>query len=493
MQDFEDYPEREPLSAWVERGLRLREDGRLSEAVACQHRVLARLAGNDGALIELARIAMLRGRLDEARSLLDRALESPSRDLGNRTEIARLQARMGDAQDAERTFREVLAWDPGRFQALEGLVLLLGANTPVRDHQAVHEYLEHGEPTELARARLHFALTAIHDPRGEVDEAIHHALLANAHQENAWHADGNALDVRAYSRHVQNVMDCFDARFFAQRRGWGLTSRRPVFVIGMPRAGATLVEQILASHPQVFGAGALPHIGRGLEALPFDRRAYLNAVQRVEADGIRAFAREYLYRLSEINEEAERVVDRLPLNFLHLGWIATLFPAAAIIHCQRDARDVALSCWLNGLDTLRWSTSLSAITRTYRDYVRLMQHFRRVLPGRVEVVRYEALVGDPEATARAILAHCGLDWDPACLAFAEGPQAVTRTACFGAPQPLHQRRVARWQRYEGVLEPYVAGLMDPYPEAPEDMLPARVVPIHVDVAARDANGAGQPN
>ena len=224
--------------------------------------------------------------------------------------------------------------------------------------------------------------------------------------------------------------------------------------MGLPRSGTTLVEQVLASHPAVFGAGELRLVWDILDLLPqaAGRDAPpLDCIAHVDQKAVGALAQRHESALEAMGGTALRVVDKMPENTLYLGWIATLFPLAILIHCRRDLRDVACSCWMTHLAHVRWACDPDHIATRINDHLRLMDHWHQVLPVPILEVDYESLVANPEREARELVAWCGLDWDPACLNFHENRRPVRTASAAQVRQPVHSRSVGRWKNYEGPL------------------------------------------
>ncbi len=230
----------------------------------------------------------------------------------------------------------------------------------------------------------------------------------------------------------------------------------------MMRSGTTLAEQILASHPQIHGAGELDTLGRLAGSLP--RRLatqipYPECVAHLDAATARAVAADYLEVLKQHGGAAERVVDKMPLNFLGLGLIATLLPRARIVHCRRDPMDTCLSCFFRDFTTsFTFKYDLRDLGLYYREYERLMAHWRRVLPLPIFELQYEELTAAPEAVSRRLVAFCGLDWDERCLRFHETERPVRTASTAQVRQPMYQSAVGRWRRYEKHLGPLMAAL-----------------------------------
>ena len=306
-------------------------------------------------------------------------------------------------------------------------------------------------------AFLRFGLAAVLDERGLYSQAAAHLETANALQSGVLAAQGRSHDPEADSWFVDRMIAAFDAELFARGRGWVDRDPRPVFVVGLQRSGTTLVEQILASHPKIHGAGELRDVGRIFQSLPdlagliagdsFDALRFLGPVSATAA------ARIYLERLDALAPpSAARVVDKLPDNIRYLGLIALLWPGARVIVCSRDLRDIAVSSWLNGF-ALTWSKKWEHIARRFADYQRIVEHWRQTEAVPWLDVRYEDLVGDLEGHARRLIDHVGLEWDPACLEFHSTKRVVRTPSLLQVRQPVHSRSVGRWRNYEPSLEP----------------------------------------
>jgi hypothetical protein len=234
-----------------------------------------------------------------------------------------------------------------------------------------------------------------------------------------------------------------------------------VFVVGMPRSGTTLVEQVLASHPRVFGAGErqlVPEMFDSLAQATGRTEPPLDCVKHLDRQSINRIGRRYVDALAAMNDSADRIVDKLPENTFYLGLIAVLFPQAKLIHCRRDLRDVALSCWMTHFANLRWACDPHHIATRIREYRRLMNHWRAVLPVRMLDVQYEAMVADPERSSRELVAWCGLEWDPACQEFYKARRRVRTTSIAQVRQPIYRSSVGRWKNYEQPLAALFAEL-----------------------------------
>ena len=247
--------------------------------------------------------------------------------------------------------------------------------------------------------------------------------------------------------------------------GAGSPDPRPVFVFGLPRSGTTLVEQILASHSRVFGAGELRFTRQSFDAIPSALEISglaLDSIARLTPDAIGRLAEHHLRRLEELARAHTvlRIVDKMPDNYIYLGLLAAMFPNAVFIHCRRDLRDVALSCWMTDFrpENIPWASDPTYIGSRFDQYLRLMNHWRSVLPAPIHEVNYEDTVADLEGVANDLLLACGLDYEPGCLEFHRTQRRVKTASVGQVRQPIYSRSVGRWRNYEADLAPLFQAL-----------------------------------
>ena len=303
---------------------------------------------------------------------------------------------------------------------------------------------------------LHFTLAILLDKQGRYDEAFSHYRRGNDLKRELFRQYGRAYDPEGHRRLIDLLIATFDRSFFDGVQSFGVDSELPVFIVGMPRSGTTLVQQILASHPQIFAAGEIRDLEQILSAPPqsggifSSYPVYMSSATR---QAIRIMSERYLERLGKLGGQAQRVVDKMPHNYLHLGSIFALFPRARIIHCRREAMDVCLSCYCQNFKWLNYASSLADLGFHYREYERLMAHWRQVLPLRMYEVQYEDLVARSEPVIRDLIAFCGLDWSASCLDFHRNPRAVRTASKLQVRRPVYASSVGRWQRYASHLGP----------------------------------------
>ncbi|MEC8338334.1 MAG: sulfotransferase [Planctomycetota bacterium] len=322
-------------------------------------------------------------------------------------------------------------------------------------------------PPESASAML-FAVGNHFDSRDNYAEAFKAYQVANDIQSQINQAKNRSLDLEARESLTETIIQFFNKDYFDNLPGCGSASEIPIFVVGMPRSGSTLIEQIISSHPAAVAAGELEEIGRlATKILPRrmnNDKDFPLCLQGFEQSIISELAEEYLDFLRNNDavaphwDQLSRVVDKMWHNFLHLGFLYTLFPQARIIHSRRNAMDIGLSCFMRRLHAVNWSWDLEQIGIFYRLYDQLMQHWREVLPSPFYEIEYETLTQDPETETRKLIEFCGLPWDERCLAFYENETAVRTASRIQVREPIYQSSAGRWKNYATELAPLKAAI-----------------------------------
>jgi tetratricopeptide (TPR) repeat protein len=444
-------------------GAILLQQTRAAEALGPCREAVRLAPANPLGRVQLGNALLMLGRLDEAEASFREAVRLAPGLAVARACLATALEQAGDLPGALASLREAVRLDMGHAGALARLATRLRGDLPDADLATIEALLARPDLPAEAAGPLRFGLAQVLDARGEFDRAAAEASAANAWQEAELRRRGRAYDPGAFGAFVSAVIGAYTPEFFERARGWGDPSTRPVFVVGMPRSGTSLAEQVLASHPDAFGAGELTAINDLVLALPSltgPASSLGEALGRLRPEHVRDLAGRYLAAIAALDGPAARVVDKMPENYLHLGLIATLFPGARIIHCRRDPRDVALSCWLTDFGHLRWASDAGHIRGRIGEYRRLMAHWRRVLPVAVFDLDYEAFVRDPEPHARALLAAAGLGWDPACLEFHRSPRPVRTASLAQVRRPIYAGSVGRWEPYRRALPALFEGLGD---------------------------------
>ena len=345
----------------------------------------------------------------------------------------------GRFAEAAKCFQRILARRPGAVEAYT-LMAGVGATADVAEIARLTARVDDPKTSIRDRATLGFVLGKMLDDADRFDEAFTHYSRANSLVLQMRHTAGERYDGDEFARRVDDSIAMFTPNLFAQSRDWGESSELPVFIVGMPRSGTSLVEQIAASHPDVFGAGELRDVGNiatSLSCIPF------------ESDPINDAARKQLNHLRVLGGSALRVIDKMPANVEHLGLIATLFPSARVIFCRRDPRDTCLSCFFQNFEAGNlYSFDLTNCGRHHVQTDRFIAHWRKVLPLRMLEVQYEDLVADLEGQSRRTIDFLGLPWNPACLNFHRTERTVLTASDWQVRQPIYTRSVGRWRNYE---------------------------------------------
>ena len=398
------------------------------------------------------------GLLDEAEACLREALRLDPQLAAAWTAIAEIEVDRGDLESSTQSARTGLAICPGLAEAHWRIATNLQGKLADNDVEAIERALRDQTKSNEDRALLHYALATVLDRRGSYAQAAEYHKTANLHHSASKFARGLAYDPDQHSKYIDGIISCYTSDFVTERHAWGMPDPRPVFIVGFPRSGTTLTEQILASHPQIHGAGELHDIHKISRSLhevfdaPWDNP--LNAVHQLQPDSTKAAAQRYLDRLNAVAPPtADRIVDKMPDNINHLGLIAVLLPKAKAILCRRDPRDIALSCWQTVLKACPWNNDWDHIARRMADYQRLLKHWKQNPPLAICEIKYEELVTDLERNARLLIDFVGLEWDPACLQFHSNSRVVRTPSLVQVRQPIHSRSAGRWRLYEASLKP----------------------------------------
>jgi tetratricopeptide (TPR) repeat protein len=403
------------------------------------------------------------GQLEQARELFEQAIALEPQFALAHISMGGLEEELGKLDVAETCFRKALECHPGHSVAMARLATLLRDKLSDDDLALMHARLADATLPEGPRATLLFGLAHVLDSRKRFDEAAAFLNESNAVNLAALVKKRQAYQPADHERFVTSVIAAFGPELFTRLAGCGSPSRRPVYVLGLPRSGTTLIEQVLSSHSQVHGAGELLLGRRDFEAIPglLDRTGELPIAclddPRI-GTVLREIAERHDARLAELGGPAARVTDKMPDNYMYIGLLAILFPNAAFIHCRRNLRDVAVSCWMTNFRSIRWANDPEHIGRRFSQYLRLMDHWRAVLPGRVCEVAYEEAVDHLETVARRVVAACGLDWEPSCLDYYNNRRPVRTASLTQVRQPVYRKSLARWRNYEQSLAQLFAAL-----------------------------------
>ena len=366
----------------------------------------------------------------------------------------------GDQATARRYFERVIALSPGNAQAHWMLARLQRyTSTGHADFQRLQQLLENSSVSDDERSYLHFALGKMYEDCECYAQAFEHYTAGNRLEGRKFH-----YRPEDYRARVDRLIETYSADFLARLAPAGNPSRRPLFIVGMPRSGTSLIEQILASHPQVYGAGELSWLVKTEHDLPaflHSQQDYPACVRAVDVKQIDLLARKYLSYLEVLADHGPYtyISDKMPSNFERIGLISLLFPHARIIHCQRDPLDNAISQFsLLFQGAIEYSHDLFNLGAHYAEYQRLMTHWRKLFPERILDVHYETLVANHAAETRRLLDFLQLPWEPDCLRFFDVRRTVRTSSDLQVRKPIYATSIGRWKHYEEYLEPLRRGL-----------------------------------
>jgi tetratricopeptide (TPR) repeat protein len=434
---------------------------RSEESVAAFRQGLTRQPQNAEAHNFLGYVLQDRGEMEEALEEYRTSLRIRPEYADGYLNLALLLSEMGEIDQAREAFGAALRLNPEHPEALGGLALTLRARFPQEHLAACERLLASGRLPGQRQAVLQYGVAAVMEARGDFARAADLVRRANGYFKEQARLKGSEYNPLEHQAYVDSIIRTYSPALFERVRGWGVESELPVFVLGLPRSGTSLVEQILASHPQVYGAGELldiRNIYRSLPATVGKQATGIECIGDLTRAHVQTLANRYLDRIRGLAPGALRIVDKMPDNYLMLGLIATLLPRARIIHLRRDIRDAGLSCWTTHFKHIRWACDLEHIGRRIRDYQRLMEHFRKVLPIPIFEIDYEEIVANLEPSARRLVDWCELEWDPACLAFHETKRVVRTASMTQVREPIYKRSVERWRNFEDVLAPMLEAL-----------------------------------
>lgn len=372
---------------------------------------------------------------------------------------------LGRFDAAEKAFRRALDLKPDHARAWYNLVQQNPLDDGSPEAEAAFDRLRR-QVDQIERASpkdgslLLFAMAAVLEARGDFEGAF--SCLASA---NARHRSSLSFDIAQIERWMEAIAQAFDRSLIERLGPTGPPDETPIFILGMPRSGTTLVEQIISAHPQVKGGGEIPNLTQAAAAV---RGSIASASPawplHLSPADCAELGEAYLASLPARSPGQTRLTDKTLLNIEYVGLIHLCLPGARIIHCRRDPRDVGLSCFASRFSEGHdYAYDLAELGRYWRAYDKLMAHWRTVLPaGRLFETPYEAVVDDVETWSRRLIAHCGLDWDDACLRFHQSGREV-RTASFAqVRRPIYQSSVGRWRRFARHLGPLLDELGEPW-------------------------------
>ncbi len=431
-------------------GASLQRMGQTKEALACFEHALSLRPDYVAAHIKLAQVLRELGRAKEALVQVEKAIELKPDEPEAHVILALVLRELGQKERAIDRLESLLSNQPRCGHLYYQIAML----EPKQEQMpALEKLLSDPDLPIFDTFFCHFALGNIHRGSKSYDKAFSHLL-----EGNTLYRETFDYDAREHSALVDGLIKAYSARFFKAKRQFGSTSRLPVFILGMPRSGSTLVEQIVCSHPQVYGAGELQAISSIILTIA-QQLEYANPYPECMSLFDKKMAEEYSERYLQVlalhSTDAKHVTDKFPGNYFKIGLIKSLFPDARIIHCQRNPLDSCLSIFFHCITDWKWSFDLTELGQYYLDYQRLMTHWQDLFPGEILTVQYEELVMEQERVSKQMIDYLGLEWDEKCLDFHNNERDVRTISNMQVRQPMYKKSMNRWKRYEKHLQPLI--------------------------------------
>jgi tetratricopeptide (TPR) repeat protein len=430
----------------------LKEQGKLEEANASFHQALALNPDYAEAFSNLGNVLKNQGKLDEAVASYRRALTLKPDFAEAHHNLGVMFSELGKKDDAIVCCRKALSLKPDHIQAFNRLSATMKyteVDDIVRAMEDLYQTKEDLPNTD--RIDLGFALGKVYEDIGDYDKTFDFISKANE------------LKRRSFEYSIQKERDIFarikqtfSPSFFSSHRGSGNQDRTPIFIVGMPRSGTTLVEQVLASHPLIFGAGELLILPKLIDDLCAQAKTaqFPECIEDLGEDELERVGAEYIEKIRGHSDKSEYITDKLPHNFLHVGLIKVILPNAKVVHCVRNPMDSCFSIFKQDfIGPHEYSYDLVELGQYYNLYQDLMAHWERVLAGFMYTFRYEDMVADQQKETKNLLDFCGLPWDEACLTFHKTERRVATASHAQVRQPIYRDSVGLWKRYEKHLEP----------------------------------------
>jgi len=439
-------------------GLMYQRLHRLPLAEDVLNRCLALDPKNAMVWVTLGNVQREDSRPNDALASYRRALQCGPPLAGIYNNIGLAYQEMGNLEEALEHFRRAISIAPDYVEAYRNLSHIKEFSSFDDEARAMTGLLERGTLPDHQRMLLAFSLGKVCDDIGDYDRAFAHFSEANRIRR-----ESEPYDFSAQIELVRRIREMFTPRIFERFRDVGGGDATPIFIIGMPRSGTSLVEQILASHSTVFGAGEL-HLLHDLVASSTRStgsrpRPYPESLAAWTPEEYREIGARYITSIRRLDSSAKRITDKMPHNFLYAGLIRLVLPQATIIHCRRNPVDTCVSCFTNYFRSgHEYASDLADVGRYYRLYEDLMAHWRTVIPGGLFEVQYEELVSDKEAVTRRLLDFCNLPWEEQCLRSHAVSRPVKTLSVSQVRREVYTSSVDRWRRYADHLGPLLAAL-----------------------------------
>jgi tetratricopeptide (TPR) repeat protein len=433
--------------------------GTLPEAESTMRDLLSMESDNPNNWVLLATVYTRLMRQEDALAAFEQAARINPEEVRLRLSIGHLNKTLGRRSECEQAYKRCLEMDPGMGEAYWSLADLKNYVFSDAEIASMLSLVKGEDGDDQDQAHLHFALGRAFEHQKDYLTAFDHYATGNRRRRKTVPFDSGAFEDK-----TRRVRECFDSAFFAARAGCGHPDPSPIFIVGLPRSGSTLVEQILASHSGVEGTFELPNlltIVREFDHADAAHDAYPEIVRSASPEQLGNLGRRYIEETTPLRGARPYFIDKMPNNFSHVGLIHAILPRAVIIDARRHPMDACFSTYKQHFaEGQSFSYDLEDLGRYYRCYLSLMDHWDDVLPGKVLRLQYEQLIREPEREIRRLLSHCSLPFEPACLKFHETRRPVRTASAEQVRQPLYTSGVGHWRHFEAQLAPLRRALGD---------------------------------
>jgi len=384
-------------------------------------------------------------RIDDAIACYEKAINLNAEYADAYNNLGIIYQDTGRKNDAIDLYKKALDINPENAEANHHLAIVEPDKEKIK---IIETLLETREYADKERMHLYYALGTLCNKFDYFDDAFKHFSIANSIKRKSIHYDSEN-----HSTYIDSLIKVFSNDYFDKKVSLENSTEQPVFIVGMPRSGTTLVEQIVSSHPKVFGAGELTEL-RYIEAELNEYSHYPKCILEIDSLTINKHSARYITKTRSYSETALRITDKMPSNFLRIGLIKTLFPNAYIIHCKRNPFDTCSSIYTTYFAEGNQHTyDLEELAKYYLDYEKLMVHWKEVFGSQILDVQYEELVRNQEVISKQLIEYLGLEWDNQCITFYKNERTVKTASNLQVRKPIYSNSINRWEKYEKQLEP----------------------------------------
>lgn len=439
------------VNAYLELGRVLDDMGSYDQSARCYEEALKYEPASAKVKNSKAQSLMHQNNAEEAEALLTSLVDTEAANPMTYTVLGTAKRARGDLEGAVEMFKKALELAPNLPAAYQGLAQTEKMSGLDEERvQQLRQRLDSEQTNPKQKSALHFSLGKIFDDAEHYDDAFTHFTQGNDLAKVEY-------DPKKEEERVDALIETYSKEFFESFEPRGDDSEQPVFIVGMPRSGTTLTEQIVASHGRVYGAGELSYFPQAAAIRIRQLTGGLphpEGVKELKPQALANLAKGFLSPLEEKAGDALRITDKMPANTFNLGLVALVFPNARVIHCQRNPLDTCLSCFFQNFRVGQsFSYNLENLGHYYRQYLRLMAHWRETLPLRLYESKYEALVENQEAESRKLIDFVGLEWDDHCLEFYENSRSIYTASVWQVRQPIYSSSKERWRNYDRHIAP----------------------------------------